>query len=218
MSDVFISLGIVLPEARNGIWRALVFLRRYRVPRFSSILSERCRVFACCVPPEALATGYVPHASREENRTPGPKKGVSAHGLYEVSLNRRHYYDVISLLLYFLCAAKKKEDRPTERRTEIIQLHSAYVILISRARSGFAPFLAAAPSPGIKLWCPVHDRLSQQRTPLPGRRERWVRNAHARLNGMARRKGHREERLRTRETHTRQKASGELRHRSGCKV
>lgn len=126
-----------------------------------------------------------------------------------------HYYDVISLLLYFLCAAKKKRG-PTDRRTEIIQLH--IVILISRARSGFAPFLAAAPSPGIKLWCPVHDRLSQQRTPLPGRRERWVRNAHARLNGMARRKGHREERLRTRETHTRQKASGELRHRSGCKV
>jgi hypothetical protein len=116
MSEVFISLGIVLPEARNGIWRALVFLRRYRVPRFSSILSERCRVFACCVPPEALATGYVPHASREENRTPGPKKGVSAHGLYEVSLNRRHYYDVISLLLYFLCAAKKKEDRPTDEQ------------------------------------------------------------------------------------------------------
>ena len=75
-------------------------------------------MFACCVPPEALATGYVPHASREENRTPGPKKGVSAHGLYEVSLNRRGIItiDVISLLLYFLCAAKKKEDRPTDEQ------------------------------------------------------------------------------------------------------
>ena len=123
MSEVFISLGIVLPEARNGIWRALVFLRRYRVPRFSSILSERCRVFACCVPPEALATGYVPHASREENRTPGPKKGVSAHGLYEVSLNRRGIItiDVISLLLYFLRSEKKRG--PTDRRTEIIQFY-----------------------------------------------------------------------------------------------
>ncbi len=124
MSEVFISLGIVLPEARNGIWRALVFLRRYRVPRFSSILSERCRVFACCVPPEALATGYVPHASREENRTPGPKKGVSAHGLYEVSLNRRHYYDVISLLLLVFSVRSEKKRGPTDRRTEIIQLRN----------------------------------------------------------------------------------------------
>jgi hypothetical protein len=119
MSDVFISLGIVLPEARNGIWRALVFLRRYRVPRFSSILSERCRVFACCVPPEALATGYVPHASREENRTPGPKKGVSAHGLYEVSLNRRGIITMSSVCSCIFCAQRKKKrtDRPTNRKS-----------------------------------------------------------------------------------------------------
>jgi len=152
MSEVFISLGIVLPEARNGIWRALVFLRRYRVPRFSSILSERCRVFACCVPPEALATGYVPHASREENRTPGPKKGVSAHGLYEASLNRRHYYDVISLLLYFLCAAKKKEDRPTDE-----QKSYNYIRNIDFARAlGFRSILGggAVPRHQALVSCP----------------------------------------------------------------
>ena len=45
------SFGIILPETRNGLWRALVFLRRYPVPRFSFFPSGRCRAFACCVPP-----------------------------------------------------------------------------------------------------------------------------------------------------------------------
>ena len=142
MSEVFISLGIVLPEARNGIWRALVFLRRYRVPRFSSILSERCRVFACSVPPEALATGYVPHASREENRTPGPKKGVSAHGLYEVSLNRRGIITMSSVCSCIFCAQRKKR-RPTDRRTEIIQLR---IIDFARAL-GFRSILGGGAVP-----------------------------------------------------------------------
>jgi|SaaInl25SG_5_DNA_1037380.scaffolds.fasta_scaffold01324_4 hypothetical protein len=151
MSEVFISLGIVLPEARNGIWRALVFLRRYRVPRFSSILSERCRVFACCVPPEALATGYVPHASREENRTPGPKKGVSAHGLYEVSLNRRGIITMSSVCSCIFCAQRKKR-RPTDRRTEIIQLR---IIDFARAL-GFRSILGggAVPRHQALVSCP----------------------------------------------------------------
>jgi len=151
MSEVFISLGIVLPEARNGIWRALVFLRRYRVPRFSSILSERCRVFACCAPPEALATGYVPHASREENRTPGPKKGVSAHGLYEVSLNRRGIITMSSVCSCIFCAQRKKR-RPTDRRTEIIQLR---IIDFARAL-GFRSILGggAVPRHQALVSCP----------------------------------------------------------------
>lgn len=152
MSKVFfISFGIILPETRNGLWRALVFLRRYRVPRFSSILSERCRVFACCVPPEALATGYVPHASREENRTPGPKKGVSAHGLYEVSLNRRGIITMSSVCSCIFCAQRKKR-RPTDRRTEIIQLR---IIDFARAL-GFRSILGggAVPRHQALVSCP----------------------------------------------------------------
>ena len=153
MSEVFISLGIVLPEARNGIWRALVSLRRYRVPRFSSILSERCRVFPCCVPPEALATGYVPHASREENRTPGPKKGISAHGLYEVSLNRRGIITMSSVCSCIFCAQRKKKrtDRPTNRN------HTIYIRHIDFARAlGFRSILGggAVPRHQALVSCP----------------------------------------------------------------
>ena len=63
-----------------------------------------------------------------------------------------HYYDVISLLLYFLCAAKKKEDRPTDE-----QKSYNYIRNIDFARAlGFRSILGggAVPRHQALVSCP----------------------------------------------------------------